>query len=256
MDVTPLGPVAGAHYLSNNRVDVIVGPVGSAKSTASCLRLARHAYTQTPGADGVRRTRFAIVRNTKPQLRDTVLKTWLRIFPENFYGEFRKGDFSHTWRFTPAGDKHPIEVEYIFRALDDEADVANLLSLEVTGFYFNEVREIPEAIVAHAGRRAGRYPSGDYGTCTWHGWFGDSNPWDVEHYLHERMVVNPREDWVLRRQPGGMDENAENLENLNQTAETLALPYSDPVRREQGRGYYREALKDFSPEDARVYVHA
>jgi hypothetical protein len=254
MNVKPLGPVAGAYCLDNSRVAVIEGPVGSGKSTASCLRLARHAYEQTPGTDGIARTRWAIVRNTKPQLVDTTQKTWFEIFPEKDYGEFIKRDAIQTWSFMPQGHRYPIHAEFIFRALDDAADVSNLLSLEVTGFWFNECREIAEEIIAHAGRRC-RYLNGDRPS-KWSGWIGDTNPWDTEHFLQDRLVTNPREGWKHFIQPGGMEDNAENLENLEQTEETLALPFSHPRRREQGRSYYIKAVQDYSPEDARVYVHA
>jgi hypothetical protein len=253
--VAPLGPVCGAYYLDDSRVAVIEGPVGSGKSTGSCLRLQRHAYAQTPGTDGVARTRWAIVRNTKPQLKDTTIKTWLQVFPEALYGPFKHGeDLSHTWSFRPQGHEYPIHAEFLFRALDDPSDVAKLLSLEVTGFWFNELREISEEIVAQAGRRT-RYLSGDRPS-KWSGWIGDTNPWDTEHWLQDRLIDNPREGWRYFRQPGGMDPNAENLENLEQSEATLDLPFDDPRRREQGRTYYRKALVDYSPEDARVYVHA
>lgn len=237
MRVAPLPPIAGAYYLDQSRVACIVGPVGSGKSTASCLRLQRHAYAQAPGPDGVARTRFAIVRNTKPQLKDTTIKTWLQVFPESEYGPFHWTNMAHVWNFRPKGYAHTINAEFIFRALDDEADVASLLSLEVTGFYFNELREIAEPIIAHAGRRAGRFPAVSDGGCGWAGWIGDTNPWDVEHYLHDRFVERPREGWALFRQPSGMSPEAENRENL-------------PAN------YYEDALKDYSPEDARVYVHS
>lgn len=237
MIVAPLGPVAGAYYLDNSRVAVIVGPVGSGKSTASCLRLQRHAYQQAPGPDGVARTRWAIVRNTKQQLKDTTMKTWWQIFPEASYGPYHSTEMSQVWSFRPKGHKYPIHAEFMFRPLDDESDVARLLSLDVTGFYFNELREIDESIIAHAGRRAGRFPPVSDGGATWAGWIGDTNPWDTEHFLHDRLIEHPREDWTLYRQPSGMSPEAENRANL-------------PV------GYYEDALKDYSPEDASVYVHA
>lgn len=237
MRLNQLGPVAGAHYLGNERIGCIVGPVGSGKSTASCLRLQRHAYQQQPQSDGIARTRWAIVRNTKPQLEDTTIKTWLQVFPENEYGLFRWGDHTHHWQFKPQGWDYKIDAEFIFRGLDDAADVANLLSLEVTGFYFNELREIHQQILVHAGRRAGRFPAKSDGGCTWSGWFGDTNPWDVDHYLHEWFVEKPREGYVLRRQPGGMSPQAENRENLED-------------------GYYEKALIDYTSDDAKVYVHA
>jgi hypothetical protein len=255
LDVAPLGPVAGAYYLDNSRIAVIEGPVGSGKSTASCLRLQRHAYQQMPGSDGIGRTRWAIVRNTKPQLKDTTIETWLQVFPEAKYGRFFHGDDLHqVWKFRPKGHAWPIEAEFLFRALDDEQDVANLLSLEVTGFWFNEVREIVHEILAHAGRRL-RYLNGDRPS-TWSGWIGDTNPWDTEHHL-ETMLAEPlKPGYAHFRQPGGMDAEAENLDNLDQTPETIALPRGDPRRRAQGRTYYVKALEDYKPEDARVYVHA
>jgi len=253
MNIAPLGPVAGAYYLDKSRVAVIEGPVGSGKSTASCLRLARHAYEQVIGTDGVARTRWAIVRNTMPQLKDTTIKTWLEVFPENQYGDFAWSDKIHLWRFRPEGFDHNIEAEFIFRALDDEKDVANLLSLEVTGFWFNELREIVREILAHAGRRT-RYLNGDRPS-TWSGWIGDTNSWDTQHYLQDDLVRKPK-GWKHFQQPGGMEPNAENLENLEQTEETLRLPFDDPRRRDQGRTYYIKALQDYSTEDAHVYVHA
>jgi hypothetical protein len=257
MILAPLGPVASAYYLDNSRVSVIVGPVGSAKSTASCLRLQRHAYEQRPGTDRVAYSRWAIVRNTKKQLEDTTMKTWFRLFPENVFGPLHRTSKTQVWSFKPKGYEYPILAEFAFRALDDDADVADLLSLEVTGFYFNEVREIADSIITHAGRRAGRFPSAeDFGVPTWRGWIGDSNMWDTEHDLYDKLVENPREGWKLFHQPGGMDPNAENLENLEQTEETLKLAFDDPRRRAQGRTYYEMALQDYSGEDANVYVHA
>lgn len=254
MRVAPLGPIAGAYYLDNSRVAVIEGPVGSGKSTASCMRLNRHAYEQVPSPDGIGHTRWAIVRNTKKQLQDTTMQTWFQIFPQHEYGPFRVTDAMHVWKFQPRDHAWPIEAEFVFRALDDPDDVADLLSLEVTGFWFNECREIIEEIIGHAGRRT-RYRGGER-PHTWAGWIGDTNPWDTEHYLNDRLVDNPREGWAHFRQPGGMDPDAENLANLEQTAETMEMAHDDPRRLAQGRTYYIKALQDYSPEDALVYVHA
>ena len=255
MNVAPLGPIAGAYYLDNSRVAIIEGPVGSGKSVGSCLRLQRHAYEQLPSPDGIGYSRWIIVRNTKPQLKDTTIKTWLEVFPESMYGPMLHGDnLSHVWKFKPRGRDWPIHAEFLFRALDDAKDVANLLSLEATGFWFNECREIAEEILTHAGRRL-RYRNGERPS-TWAGIIGDTNPWDTEHYLEERLVTKPREGWRHFQQPGGMDPDAENLCNLEQTAETIVLPFDDPRRIDQGRNYYRKALIDYSADDARVYVHA
>jgi hypothetical protein len=255
MALSPLGRVAGGFCLDNHEIAAIMGPVGSAKTTAASMRLGRHAYQQRP-YDGIRRTRFAIVRNTGPQLHDTTMKSWFKLFPtDNKFRKYTSTTKTQTWRFRPEGQKDMIHAEFLFRALDDEDDVANLLSLEVTGFWFNELREINTNILAHAGRRAGRFPGGDLGGCTWRGWFGDTNPWDATSDLHEMFVADPRDGYAFFKQPGGMDPDAENLENLEQTQETLALPWNDERRRAQGRTYYINALRDFKKSEADMYVH-
>lgn len=252
MNIAPLGPVAGAYFLDNHEIAVIEGPVGSAKTTSSCLRLKRHAYSQVPGTNGIAMTRFPIVRQTKKQLLDTTLKTWLAIFPQSEYGEMI--GMNHHWRFTPQGYDYPIDAEFMFRALDDPDDVSDLLSLEVTGFYFNEVRDMNREIISHVRART-RYLSGDRPS-TWRGWIGDTNPWHTDHWLQEMLITNRHPDAAYFKQPGGMDPDAENLENLEQTAETLELPHDDPRRREQGRKYYIKLLSDYTRDDADVYVHA
>lgn len=254
--LNPLGPVAGAFYLDNSEVACIMGPVGSGKTNAACLRIGRHIFEQHPKADAngviARRSRWVIVRNTGPQLRDTTIKTWLEVFPEATYGKLVGNPPRQTWSFVPKGDKIPIYAEIMFRSLDDAADVANLLSLETTGFFFNELKLIAPEIIQHAGRRAGRAFGGG---ARWSGWIADSNPWDFESYHHQIFVVEKRDGYKFFKQPGGMDPDAENLENLKQTAETLELLWNDPRRREQGRQYYIDALRDYSTTEADMYVH-
>ncbi len=255
MALSPLGKVAGAFALDNHEISAIMGPVGSAKTPAASMRLGRIAYQQRP-VEGIRRTRFAIVRNTGPQLHDTTMKSWFKLFPtDNKLRRYTSTTKTQTWRFIPKGQKEIIQAEFLFRALDDEDDVANLLSLEVTGFWFNELREINTEILAHAGRRAGRFPGADQGGCSWHGWFGDTNPWSFTSDLHDMFVANKRDGYEFFKQPGGMDPDAENLENLSQTEETLKLPWNDPRRREQGRQYYITALRDYKKTEADMYVH-
>lgn len=237
IEIKPFGPIAGGFLQANNRVDVIVGPVGSAKTTAACVRSARHAYEQQPDSDGIARVRVAVVRNTRRQLLDTTLKSWLQIFPEKEYGGFQHVAMTHRWQFKPRGLDHAIDAEFVFRALDDEADVSNLLSAEYTYAWFNEGREISEPIWTHMGRRVGRFPGSN--RCTYFGRFSDTNPFSTEHFLYNALILDPRPGWKLHKQPGGLEPNAENIENLP-----------------GGREYYLEALRDYTPDEASIYVHA
>lgn len=254
--MNPLGPVAGAFCLDNSEVAAIMGPVGSQKTSASMLRLARHAYQQRPYA-GTAFTRFAIVRNTGPQLTDTTMKSWFKLFPtDNKFRRYTSTTKTATWKYRPEGQDYGINAEFIFRALDDEEDVANLLSLEVTGFYFNEFREINTDIFANSRARYGRFPGADMGGCTWAGAIADTNPWAFTSDFHDMFVMNPRPGFKFFKQPGGLDPDAENLENLEQTQETLKLHWSDPARRAQGRKYYEKLLDTYKQHDADTLVHS
>src|SRR5258705_7952988 len=59
---------------------IAAGPVGSGKTTACIIEVLRRAMAQAKAPDGYRYTRFAFVRQTLKQLKDTVLKdmqNWL-----------------------------------------------------------------------------------------------------------------------------------------------------------------------------------
>ena len=109
----------------------------------------------------------------------------------------------------------------IFLALDRPEDVKKLLSLELTGVFINEAREIPKSIVDACTMRVGRFPSMKDGGPTWYGVICDTNApdddhwWPImagespipEHFSKEEsmMMVRP-EGWEFFLQPGGMIE--------------------------------------------------
>lgn len=251
--INPFGPVAGAFCLDRSEFATIMGPVGSAKSTAAAMRIMNTAAEQSVGPNGVARSRFAIVRNTNRMLLDTTLKTWLELFPEKQWGNFERVRMTHRIRASINGK--PVDAEFQFRPLESEDDIRNLLSAEYTGIWFNEFREIDPAIIPHAMARCGRYPSAGAGGCTWHGIIGDTNPWAFTSEYHKWFVTQQRDGYKFFKQPGGMDEDAENLHNLAQTSTTARLAWDDPVRRAQGRTYYEKLIRDYSPNDADMYVH-
>lgn len=253
MRVNPFGPVAGAFCLDRSEFSTIMGPVGSAKSTAAAMRLMQTASMQAPGPHGVARSRFAIVRNTNRMLNDTTLKTWLELFPEKEFGAFERVKMTHRIRANINGVA--VDAEFQFRPLESQDDIRNLLSAEYTGMWFNEFREIDPEIIPHAMARCGRYPNAAMGGCTWHGIIGDTNPWPFTSEYHKWFVTQARPGYKFFKQPGGMDPAAENLHNLAQTSETAKLAWDDPVRQAQGRTYYEKLLRDYSPADADTYIH-
>ena len=117
----------------------LMGPVGSGKSTACAMEIFERARQQAPDSEGVRKTRWAVIRNTYPDLRTTTLKTWKEWFPEHLFSINYTSPI--TCRLKGAlGDGTHIDAEVIFIALDKPKDVRKLLSLEITGAWLNEAR--------------------------------------------------------------------------------------------------------------------
>ena len=116
-----------------------------------------------------------------------------------------------------------VEIEVLFRALDRPQDVKKLLSLELTGAWVNEAKEIPKGIIDTLGDRVGRYPAVKNGGCTWSGVIMDTNSPDDDHWWYKLAEESTLENWEFFSQPGGLlkdgekfvvNPNAENLEHL------------------------------------------
>jgi hypothetical protein len=89
-EFTVIGGTKVAEFVTSNRpVDVLQGPLGSGKTRALCARVMRHIQEQVKSPiDAYRHSRWAMVRNTMPDLRRTTIRTWLEMFPEGDYGRF------------------------------------------------------------------------------------------------------------------------------------------------------------------------
>jgi hypothetical protein len=78
------GGVLWKFVTSNNKVDIVQGPIGSGKTVAAFRRIGRHAMQQSPSPrDGLRKTRWFVARNTFPELKRTTIKTWKRVWSPN-----------------------------------------------------------------------------------------------------------------------------------------------------------------------------
>lgn len=224
LNYTP--PITVERYmLSDARMRVIMGPQGSGKSSGSVVEIPRRAIEQAPDDDGVRRSRWLVVRNTMPQLRTTTIKTFLDWIPAGSIGQWKESIKEYHIHL-PLPDGTTVKSEVMFLALDTPDDVSKLLSLESTGAYFNEFREISPTIFEGMTRRVGRYPSKKGGPGpTWYGIWADTNPPQRGSWLY-RMMENVDENddplpdrtddwrWEVFKQPSGRSPEAENLENL------------------------------------------
>lgn len=209
----------------------LMGPFGSGKSSGCVIEIVNRAHQMPPGPDGIRRSRWVVVRNTYPQLRDTTMKTFLDWLPSNYFGRLNKADHEYIV------DRFPgVHLEVLFRALDRPEHVSNLLSLELTGVWVNEAREVPASIIDALQGRVGRYPArrdvGQY----WYGVIMDTNPPDEDSWWYRLFEEQRPDNAALFRQPSGLCESAENRKNL-------------PSR------YYENLAEGKDPEFTRVYIH-
>lgn len=167
-----------------------MGPMGSGKTTAlGPIEIYRRALMQPPCRDGVRRSRWAVVRNTTPQLIDTTIKTFREWLPDVF-GSYKENPRPQMiLDRIRADDGSPVHIEIMFRALDKVDQVKDLLSLELTGAFFNEIREIGKTIFDAMTGRIGRYPrKEDLTGQPWFGIWGDFNPCDTDHWLYKFIM--------------------------------------------------------------------
>lgn len=209
LNYTP--PPTVAKFMENDAlVRVLIGPIGSGKSMGCIMELLRRACAQRP-YQGTRFTRFVAVRNTLAQLRSTVLsdiQQYLGPITRYFVTDSTiqlRGEL-------PDGTK--LHCDILLIPLDTKEDVRRLLSLQLSGAWVNELREVPIEIISALLGRLGRYPSRAMGGPTWFGLLGDSNPWDTDSAYHDRLVLNPAPNWKLFHQPSGIGPYAENTENL------------------------------------------
>lgn len=200
----------GRFMLDDTRIRVIVGPLGSGKSMGCIMELVRRASLQKP-YNGVRYTKFALIRNTLQQLRQTVLAD-IRQYLGDVISYYATDSTIQFRAALPDGTR--IHCDLMLLPLDTKDDVRRLLSLQLTGAWINELREIPFDIIRPLLGRTGRYPSKANGGCTWRGIIADTNPWDTDSPYHARCVLEPHPRWKLFHQPSGISAEAENVENL------------------------------------------
>lgn len=232
-----------ADYMADREsfLSAVMGPVGSGKTYGSAQRLLAHAIEQEPDANGIRPTRFGAVRNTYPDLNDTTIPDFRAVW--DGLGHFSQGGGSKRPRFL-ARFKHPdgktiVECETIFIALDKLQSIKQLRGFQMTGWWFNEMKELPRGIVEFALGRTPRYPERARVRATWAGGIGDYNAPDTDEWCYEAFEEEKPDGWTLYKQPGAVietkerDERGEPVFELNPNAENL--PNLDP-------DYYRRQL--------------
>lgn len=239
---------------SNKFVSLIIGPVGSTKTTSGLMKIAHEAKKMAPCRDGIRRSRCAVVRNTRQMLWDTTIPDFLKWYPDGEAGLLMKTESKFLLRFDD------VECEVLFRGLDDANDVRRLLSLQLSFGVMDEFREIHPDIYEALASRLGRYPDKvlvppreewglDYkgnpiGGCVrddgsqakqlW----GMTNPPDLDSFW-EQIITDPPNNVHITMQPSGVSDEADWIALLDS-------------------GYYENLMELHAHDQAwiDVYVHA
>lgn len=251
LNYTP--PLSVAGFLTSDAFSsLIVGPVGSTKTTSGLVKIAYEAQKVAACKDGIRRSRCAVIRNTNQMLTDSTIPDFLKFFPEGDFGLYMRTEKRFILKF---GD---VECEVMFRGLDDANDVRRLLSLQLSFGVMDEFREIHQDIYEALQGRLGRYPDGvlvphrpewgvdskgnpikgcvtDDGKPAKKVW-GMTNPPDIDSYW-EKLLTNPPSNTAVFIQPSGLSPEADWIEHLP----------SD---------YYENLAEGKSEDWIDVYIHA
>jgi hypothetical protein len=242
------GTQLAAFMCSTAPVQIIQGPVGSAKSKTCNLKVWSIASQQRAMRDGIRRSRWGVVRNTYPELKTTTIRTWEDTFPQSEFGIIKWSmPISQVLRM---GD---VEAQVDFLALDKVDDVKKIRSGEYTGFYVNELQYLPKELFDEMTSRAGRYPAMKDGGPSWYGVLADMNAPDEDHFIammtgqvewplnmpdDERAAMEWPKEWDFFMQPAGL---------LEENAPDGTIRYSQNPRAENLKwlppGYYLNQIK-------------
>lgn len=224
-------------YKCDKRIVAVRGARGSGKSSACVMKLLKNGLNQAPDPqDGIRRSRWAIIRNTNAQLQDSSIRKVFEWLPEEYFGTYNKTQKNYLITKFPN-----TVIEFSFRALDEPKDVRNLLSLELSGAWINEAREIHKAIFDNLDASLGRYPGVKDGGCTLPQIILDTNSpeedsWWFKYFEVDRPASNRMQEISEQFvQPSARSEYAENV------------PFLIP-------GYYENLIHGKDEEWIKVYI--
>lgn len=245
-----VGPKHEAFVNDQRLITAVMGPYGSAKTTGCIRKIVNSAMWQEPQADGVRRVRWCVVRDTYSQLETNVMNSWFTWFPKT-KANWNGRELCQRLRLdvviggNPA--PQPIEIEIYFRAMGDLKAEDVLKGMELTGLWLNESDTLSMDVFLFGFGRTGRYPAKKDGGCAWRGVILDFNAPDIDNWVYDlvvlgkmglteeqeadlRQVLGPRFGIGFYSQPGGLsvDPPAENLQNLPEGYyEGLAMAFAN-----------------------------
>jgi hypothetical protein len=163
--------------------------------------------------DGVRYTKWAVVRDTYRNLRKTTIPSWHEWVNPDIGKWSALEPSTHCFQFALL-DGSVVDTIVEFIALGDRNIEDVMRGWEGTGIMFDEMDRLLVDALYFALSRVGRYPSKANGSATWSGVWGVWNAADDDNWTTDKFIYNLPEGWAFFRQPGGLDPKAENIDNL------------------------------------------
>lgn len=215
------GPTGESFLHGTKFIKIICGPVGGGKSTVCLFDLLKRSLEQD-AFNGVRRTKFIILRNTAAQLKSTVkplIDQWFVTLTRNTMGSWNLTDKTFEARFKlPDGTQ--VHSDYVLLAADTPDDVRRLLSVEASAAWVEEAREVDPEVFSGLQGRVARFPNRASGGVKYPGVICSTNPPPMGSWLQE-LMANPPKNTAVYMQPaalledGSINPDAENLEHLD-----------------------------------------
>lgn len=211
-------PTLALFHADDSFVRGVRGPIGSGKSVGMCAEILSRAIRQ-PAVNGIRDSRWLIARNTYGELKTTTIRTWQEWVSDDacpiVYDTPIRGKLVQA-----LDDGTTLVLEVLFVSFDKPKDVKKALSLEISGAWINEAREVPKSILDALTGRVGRYNQDAQG---WSGIIMDTNPPGDKHWWYQCAEIETPRGWKFFAQPpalikvdgGGYIPNpkAENVQN-------------------------------------------
>ena len=188
-------------------LQVIQGPVGSGKTTACAACMLTSPSLQQPGRDGIIRVKWAVIRNTLVDLKETSIPSVLELIPDSpdklvmgcrpmFWGPVRMSSPARQVAVNHADSPTAI-IETLFFGLDDEASMARLDGMLLTYGWLNEVRHIDPRALHRLRQRLGRYPTRATGALPKHfKMIADTNAAAPDHWVSVQSGQSPMPEHV------------------------------------------------------------
>lgn len=230
-------------HKDQNRVIGVLGPVGSGKSTGMVFQLFFNAMRQRPDTEGVRHSRYAVIRATYPQLRSSTIKTFISWFKDKIRVVYST-PITATIKF-PLDDGTSIDMELMFIAIEDEASAEKLRSFEFTGAWINEAHDVPRYLMTILSERINRYPALRDGGPVCSQILLDYNAVSTQHWLYKIFEEDKPTGFTLYKQPAAMIKMPTGEYVLNPEAENL---------RNLPQGYYENIVAVASAEEINTDV--